>query len=513
MRRSRIALIALLIPAALVAGWAVASSGSSDGASSAAIPKRPPVILLVFDEWPVDSILGPDGKVDAGRYPNIAAFAKTATWYANATTVYDSTTKAVPEILDGKLPKAGGAPNYEGHPRTIFDLVGRHGYRIVQQESATSVCPPRYCRGAKLSRPAILPLLQGDRRGAFERFARRIKGRNATLYLRHTLLPHGPYLYLPSGKQTRPNFRDPIPGMNGPTGFGDRFLTEHNEQRFRLQIGLVDRELGRLFDRLKREGTFDRSLIAFMPDHGIATEVGVKDRRTVTRSNIDEIAPIPMLIKAPGQTEGRIDRSWIRTIDAVPTIASILHFKMPYRAEGRPASAPATRHRRYVRMIKRDFSGTITVSASSMLRRRAALRTRELALYGHGDWASLYRGIGPHRELLGRPLAALSPAGRGTIRAQIVNASLMRNVNLHSRILATQVAGSITGGAPGAKRDVAVAVNGSVEAVGRTFRLRGDHVERFAAMVPETSLKPGHNRVQLFEVSSEGSRLRLLGQA
>ena len=38
--------------------------------------------------------------------------------------------------------------------------------------------------------------------------------------------------------------------MNGEPGFHDAFLTRHNEQRYLLQLGFVDRLLGRLLGRL-----------------------------------------------------------------------------------------------------------------------------------------------------------------------------------------------------------------------------------------------------------------------
>ena len=101
----------------------------------------------------------------------------------------------------------------------------------MKSEEATSLCPPRYCPGARKTRPAILPLLQRGRRERLERFFAQIKPGSPTFYTKHVLLPHGPYQYLPSGKQTRNGWQDPIPGMNSPPGFGDRFLTQHNQQR------------------------------------------------------------------------------------------------------------------------------------------------------------------------------------------------------------------------------------------------------------------------------------------
>ena len=54
-------------------------------------------------------------------------------------------------------------------------------------------------------------------------------------------------------------------------------------------------------------------------------------------------------------------------------------------------------------------------------------------------------------------------------------------------------------------------VNGRIEAVGRSFRLAGDPTEHFAFMVPETSLREGRNRIEVFEVVA-GDRLRLLAR-
>ena len=76
--------------------------------------------------------------------------------------------------------------------------------------------------------------------------------------------------------------------MNSPPGFHDRFLTDHNHQRLLLQIGYADRQLGELFARMIANGTFDQALIVIVADHGFALEVGVKDRRTADRSNVDE---------------------------------------------------------------------------------------------------------------------------------------------------------------------------------------------------------------------------------
>ena len=98
------------------------------------------------------------------------------------------------------------------------------------------------------------------------------------------------------------------------------------------------------------------------------------------------------------------------------------------------------------------------------------------------------------------------------MRASIVGASDMRAVSAASNIHPTQVAGVVRGGARGAKRDMAVAVNGVIEAVGRSFYLRGSRQESYAMMVPEVAMRPGRNSVEVYEVSNGGASLRLIAR-
>ena len=57
-----------------------------------------------------------------------------------------------------------------------------------------------------------------------------------------------------------------------------------------------------------------------------------------------------------------------------------------------------------------------------------------------------------------------------------------------------------------------MAVNGRVEAVGRSFYLAGDAIEHFAFNVPETALREGRNKVEVFEVIA-GKRLLVLARS
>jgi hypothetical protein len=316
----------IAIALALAVLGASCSSGSTHAAPAT---KRPYVVLLVMDEFPGDSLLGRDGRIDSVRYPNFAALAGDSTWFRNAFSVYDSTTKAVPLILDGMKPRKGTAADRSDHPNTIYDMFARHGYRVVDSEEATSLCPRSVCRGARSTRPAIIPNLLGGRPQRFNRWVGTIQPGRPTLWVKHLLLPHQPYLYLPDGKRTRKAPGDLLHGMNTTPAFHDEYVTRHDEQRYLLQLGFVDRLLGRLIHRLKAQGIYDKTLIVATADHGISFQFDVDTRRSVNSGNVEELTPVPMFVKKPGQQRGQVSNVLARTLDVTPTCSG-----------GRSATAP-----------------------------------------------------------------------------------------------------------------------------------------------------------------------------
>ena len=516
----------LLLPAGLVIAAVLAlapATGEPPGERVSAAGKatpakklraRPHALLLVLDELPGDSLLGPDGRIDAGRYPHFAELAADSTWFRNAYSTYDSTTKAVPLILDGLRPVADSEPDRRWHPRSIFTALGRRGYRIVAAEEATALCSPSLCRGGHARPPAIMPRLLRGRPERFARFVRSIRpSARPTFWMKHVLLPHGPYLYLPSGARTRSGPRDLIPDMNSTLGFHDPYLTRHNEQRYLLQLGYVDRLLGRLLRRLKAAGIYDDTLIVLTADHGFAWQVGVSTRRSVSAANVHELTTVPLLVKRPGQSTPHTSEAYAQTLDVAPTIAGVLGVRLGYRAHGHSAFGRAVRRRRGVAVTTRDFSSIVRISGRSWKARRRAVVGRRLRRLGWGDWSSLYTGIGPHPELIGRRVAGLARAAAGGLRASIAGASAFDRVRRPAGIVPAQVVGTLAGGGTsGAGRAIAVAINGRIEGVGQTFQLAGQPGEHYGVNVPEAALANGRNRVEVFEVTRTGE-LRSLARA
>jgi Sulfatase len=479
--------------------------------AASARPATPHVVLLIMDELPGDSLLDERGRIDRVRYPNFAALAADSTWFRNGYSIFDSTTKAVPLILDGMWPRPGSSADRRGHPQSVFDMFARHGYRMVASEEASAICPPRMCEGGRAHRPAILPLLAGSRPKRFKRWVRSIRAsRRPTFWMKHLLMPHVPYVHLPSGARTRPTPRDLLPGMSSVPGFHDEFLTRHNEQRYLLQLGYTDRLLGRLVRRLKRQGIYDDTLLVVVADHGYLWRSGVETRRRALPDTAAELAPVPYFVKRPGQRRGRVSGAFARTVDVPSTMADVLGLRLGYRDDGRSAFSPAARRIRRVRFPTRVFDALVTVPGGRWKAQRRRVVKRRLRQFGSGDLATLFTGIGPNRDLIGRDAGSVARAAAGDVRAAIVEDGLFANVRRRTGVVPAQIVGHLRGGGGGEQRDLAVAVNGRIEAVGRSFYLTGDATEHFAFMVPETSLREGRNAIEVFEVVA-GGRLRPLG--
>ena len=497
-------LAAVLVAAVSLCGCSVVGNAAEGGGAASPKPRHPNVVLIVFDEFSGDILLGPNGKIDAGRYPNFAALAHDGTWFRNAQTRYDSTTKAVPLILDGIAPQRGTSPTVRDHPHSIFTALGRAGYRIVTSEEATAMCPARYCPQERGRRPAIIPNLKGGREERFEHFVGTIHASaRPTFWMKHALLPHGPWVYLPDGRMSRPPGPELLPGMQTIPGFYDDYLRHHNEQRQLLQLGLADRLLGDVIARLKSQGIYDDTLIVVTADHGFAWKVGVDTRRSVSLSNVDELGSVPMIVKRPGQHGARVSGALAQTLDVTPTIADALNVPLGYRADGSSIFSRAVRARRTVRIVKRDFSSVVSLSKQRWRERRAAVVRRRLRELGSGDWPSLFTTFGPHRGLIGQRVSdARAAAG---VRGTLSLARSFSHVRRASGVVPCQIAGRIHGSGERRERDIAVAVNGRIEAVGRSFHLRGEKAESYSVMVPETALHDGRNSLEVLEVADDGT--------
>lgn len=318
----------------------------------------PPVVVLVLDELPTASLLDGDGAIDAELFPNLAALAGDATWYRNHTTVAGETVAALPALTTGRYPSAN-LLSERPDPNNIFTLLGER-YDVTAREAVTRLCPADLCersapsafwpllgdatgfwqRGATLETAAALtptlPGATGPRR--YQNAVRAIDQLDVTGRERpsftflHLLLPHSPWRYTDEGDlYARP---PSVPGAfgNGWAGAGMGV----GLQRHILQAQAADALVGDTVATLRDAGVYDDALVVVTADHGVSF-MPFAPARGMVRGNEHEIMWSPLLVKAPGQTDGVVDDSNVLSIDVVPTIADELGIDLPWEVDGIPA--------------------------------------------------------------------------------------------------------------------------------------------------------------------------------
>jgi len=509
---------------------------------------RAPIVVVLLDELPSNTLVDANDELDTKRYPGFAEVAKNATWFKNAYTVYDSTERAQPAIMDGDLPAKDRQPISSDHPNSIFTLLAK-SHRMNVSEEATSVCSRDLCKdthpeesyGSRISSMSedlglvwlhvVSPPeiendlasvsenwgnfggsadsedvsaapdkrntranLNGGRAVRFQEWIDNIvPGRRPALNFKHTLMPHVPWQYLPSGKRYRKAPNDVIPGLSNQS-FDDTGQLNVLLQRHFLQTGFADLELQHLWKHLKDDGLWDDSLIVVAADHGVAFP-HARERRRLRRETAAEIAPIPLFIKAPNQKQPKTDDAWVETIDILPTIFDILNLDPRVKMDGKSAFSDEVQNRDELRILIRNSFEVLRIPADDFTRERRAIIDRNQRLFGSGaDGPERLYGIGPHPELIGQPDSA---AG-----AELdVDLSYKRdygNVGSDPTYVPVHVVGKVNG-PDRHPRDIAVAVNGTIRAVGNTFKLAvGDDGELVSVMVPESAFQRGRNRVQVF---------------
>jgi hypothetical protein len=481
---------------------------------SGALPLRGParpkaIVMVVFDELPLTSLIGRGGVIDAERYPAFAGLARDATWYRGATAVHDSTALAVPAILDGRYPRPGEDSDVYSHPANLFTLLERR-YQVNASEEASGLCPTSLCEPEDGTTDSHLSSGKPER---FHRFVSSIHPASLpTLWFKHVLLPHVPWQFYPSGRRYRRNAPEPIPGLNGELGFGVPWLVKVSYQRHLLQVGFANRLLGELVGRLKRLDMYDDAMIVVVADHGIGFHVGV-ERRTVTPHNVQDLLPVPLLVKLPGQVRGDVVDRHVETIDVLPTILEVAGTPVPSRLDGRSLIDPVASPARRVRVFHRvgtelnTIGGEYVFDVDALERRRKAAVRRKLALFGSGGGrapSALFR-IGPHSELVGRRIDEI-PHLPGVGSAYIHQATELQEVDPASGFVPGQITGQVAYGRPGGGRDIAVVIGGRVAATGATFSLAGYSAESFEVIVPERALRRGANEARVYEIVTVAGR-------
>ncbi len=530
---------AVIVPAVFLANSDI--RGVLVGSDRAGVPTHvdyaPPIVFIVFDEFPTTSLMNRAREIDRHRYPHFARLVDDGTWFRNASTVSSQTVWAVPAIVTGKYPvEPHAVPTSRYYPNNVFSMLG-DAYQmtvfgrflqlchantctydlevrdslaalatdllvvylhIVTPEPFAAELPPIVGDWSGFARRRIFPGTDGEHgrnlpSDEYDRFLQTITPeRNGQLYFLHTLTPHMPFQYVPSGaRYSAPDYQAHQEGGERLFLKSDPWLPVILQQRHLLQVGFADRFIGDLIDHLQAQGIYEDSLIIITADHGSSFRHGMPRRTAVARDPAD-IVQVPLIVKFPRRTTGTISDDNVETIDIVPTIADVLAITVPYEVDGRSLLEPARLERRHKTFVQRSYEQVRIEEYPARLEERSL--AQKLLHFESG----LY-GIGPHRWLLGRSIAALELAPRTGPVVNLADALQFDDVDVEAEVLPLYVRGTLTGDA-NERLSLGIGLNGVLVATTVSYRERGQWV--FGSVIPEEGLVPGVNKVEIVVLGS-----------
>ena len=536
---SALAPAALIVPLLFFGRAEVRDSlvGWSQAMPAQPLARTPPIVFVVFDEFPLNSLVDADGRIDAGRFPNFAALAAEGSWYREATTVSSQTVWAVPAIVSGRYPdEVGAVPTLRYYPGNLFTMLSGQ-YEMTVFGRFLQLCPEDACT-RDLAGPADGPValaadlavvwlhvvapapladrlppvvgdwrgfavaarfrdfdgrrVRNDRLGEFERFFAAMTRDPARLYFLHSLSPHMPFEYTPTARRyDGPDYQGRLERGAGLFERVDASYADAVHQRHLLQVGFVDTMIGRLVARLRALGIYDDTLIVVTADHGASHREGAA-RRAATARNAADILRVPLFVKRPGQRQGGPVDGLVESIDILPTVADAVGTRLSFPVDGRSLLAPEGRRRSrvfidrsFVRIARREFPDLDTLTRTSVARR--------IARFGTGSTASLYAAPGT-LHLLGQKVADF-PQQAASLRADIENPAGFRSVDLDAQTLPLVVRGRFFSRS---RPTLAIAVNGRIAATTVPFEER--ETSWYSTMIPEAALGAGANDVEVYVV-------------
>ncbi|MCG3205904.1 MAG: hypothetical protein KCHDKBKB_02628 [Elusimicrobia bacterium] len=333
-------------------------------------PPLPPVFFLSFEKLVFTYFTDRHGRILKDHFPNLAAFAEDADFYEKAYANSNSTVVSLQMMYTGRWESALWAgPEWKSTP-DIRDILGHNKIYGITDMLAGFADPSMMTtytsyRTSKLTRmkiisswyktwlKTVLPMevqqrmglyrwnfdprrdLWGDGQGlsrdeivkmGFNQigFLEKIVNRerdNPNLYIMHCWLSDSP-----------PMESTPLRGRTAVE-------FSHELEKIHSHLKDFDQGLGELISNLKTAGVYDKALIVLVADTGydpaISYEYGQDEL-----PYLPELSRILLVIKRPGQKEGRIIRSPIQQIDILPTVVEhVGRFPETYGFHGVPITA------------------------------------------------------------------------------------------------------------------------------------------------------------------------------
>ena len=520
----------------------------SDGPQSDAVigKKDVTVLLVIFDEFPLASLLGSDGNINAERFPGFAELAQGSTWYRNSVAESNFTHQAVPAILSSSVPAQTGGPFLSQYPKNIFTLFA-DAISVGGIEPITSLCPHSVCGGKSAATasfsasrlrtflrdasyvygqrvlPPILrryvPSIEGTW-GGFGAAANKFKDQLAAgalsqveaversvqivsesksprVQVVHALLPHAPW-------RITPDFRvDQLSPTISTQNPDNEEVIRDMYQTFLYQVGAADHVMQNLIANLKKSGKWDSTMLVVSADHGISFIPTMPQRHTdfMDPDQVADVYRVPTFIKYPLQKSGVVEDCAITNLDLLPTIIDVTETTSSWTFAGKSLAhdCPEGRVRRVV-----SATGQTAVIAGGFeeARSRAAHYAQIVSNVGSINKVA---SVGVSASLIGTRIGKRTPDTRIT-EWTITQKGLLTNVSgKRGASIPALITGEVTLSQPlEAGTEGIIAVNGI--AAGVIGELSGARsVTSFTAVLDYTLLTPGAHTVELFIRNPDGS--------
>ncbi len=463
-----------------------------------------PVVLIIFDELPLVSMLDEERAIDDQMFPGFARLASRTTWFRNATTLAPLTSDAVPSILTGldpdRLSLLLGGPV----PQSIFTLLG-DSHDILASRAFPTLCHVEVCTPTPRVESSLPPPLdvfgaapRGDSLVYFLDEMERVDG--PCLCVLHLVMPHSPWRYLPTG-QLYPGTR-PLPGHIETPGPGrkwrdDEWLVRLSHHRHMLQAVFADRILATVVDSLERHGLFQEAVVAVLADHGIAFTPEFP-KRAATPLTAGDVAHVPLFVKMPHQQDPDVVDDPVELIDVVPTITRALRVSGELDLDGIDLFDPVGGRNRRMGPVELDPGGADL---------ERALERKLEKFSSVKRWQDLFSLAPSGTEgFLGQIVEEVVVDSDTT--ASVVDLADLEKASARDRLLPALVKGQLSGGGAAATELLALAVDGRVAAVTRSY-VGDDGERRFYAMVPPWVLRRPPHTVDVLRIEPDGALTRL----
>jgi len=528
------------------------------------INSQTPIVMVVFDEMPVTSLMDEHHQIDPIRYPNFAALVKDSFWFKNATTVSAWTHLSIPALLTGNYPSLKKLlPTAEDYPNNLFTILS-DSYSLHAIESETHLCPVSICKdtenigyndgltnrlsslwsdltivyphiilptdmistlpdigttwknfGAIKKNPKIYSKDQDqmkkldpkkakfleDRVQIFKKYVDSIEHLNPPgLFFIHLSLPHGPFRYLPSGKEYG-NIFEYVPSEK----WGDdtqEVITGF--QRHLLQLGFVDKLLGDLIMKLKKINIYDPALIILISDHGVSFKPN-DERRKISKTNFVDLMFVPLIIKIPYQRQGRIDDRNVETIDILPTMMDILKIDLPFKLDGKSVFEKSDSEKE----MKIIFDKDEKLVFGSHLENRFNALEKKIGLFGSGTKENGLFRAGQYGDIVGLRASEMDTSTDFDGTIVIDQARFFQNLDPNSNFVPSMISGQYVSKQKTNKiYNLAISINDVICATTQV-RIKNGNVSNFLVIVPETSFHKGKNDFRVFAINNDDGKIKL----